>query len=151
MAEDKTKLRLNDYNKPTACSRCGGRLRFIGVGEYRCENCGGMEYDDYGKVRNYMEKHPNRTQMQDIEAATGVPRRIIRQMLREERIQVAANSRVFLQCEVCRANIRSGRYCAKCAAQIRKQEEKPKMHHTLHGYGHGVKESEGAKRFTRER
>ena len=49
--------KVNTYNRPTYCEKCGGVMVFKGVGEYECEKCGALEYDDYGKVRNYIEKH----------------------------------------------------------------------------------------------
>ena len=35
------------YNVPRLCKICGGVMVFKGVGEYRCEECGDVEYDDY--------------------------------------------------------------------------------------------------------
>lgn len=151
MSETKIKRRFDEYNRPVICEKCGGRMLFKGVGEYRCEDCGETEFDDYGKVRNYIEKNPKQTMIHDIEANTGVSRRIIRQLLRDERIQVASDSKVFLQCEVCRVSIRSGRYCAKCAALIKNQESRPKTPHNFQGYGQATSTGEGAKRFKRER
>lgn len=48
---------ITTYNRPTYCAECGGVMVFKGVGEYQCEKCGYLDYDDYGKVRNYIEKH----------------------------------------------------------------------------------------------
>ena len=48
---------INTYNRPTYCSECGDVMVFKGLGEYRCEKCGFLDYDDYGKARNYVEKH----------------------------------------------------------------------------------------------
>lgn len=45
----------NDH-VPQRCKLCFGRMIFKGVGEYQCEECGYLDYDDYGKVRNYVEK-----------------------------------------------------------------------------------------------
>ena len=59
------------YNRPTICKECEGVMIFKGVGEYKCEKCGFLDYDDYGKVRNYLEKHVGATSAQVAEA-TGV-------------------------------------------------------------------------------
>ena len=40
----------DNYNRPTICPECGGIMIFRGVGEYKCEDCGSLGYDDYGKV-----------------------------------------------------------------------------------------------------
>lgn len=155
MGEEHLKIHLEDYNKPIICDVCGGRMVFKGVGEYQCENCGNLEYDDYGKVRTYIETHPHERMMSDVEKNTGVSRKVIRQMLREERIEIAADSTIFLQCEICKKSIRSGRYCPECAKKVRAQEEmeKAKKGHrnTLQGFGHKQREEEGEKRFHRER
>lgn len=47
----------DNYNRPTICAECGGIMVFKGVGEYKCEKCGSVGYDDYGKTRNYIEHH----------------------------------------------------------------------------------------------
>ena len=87
-------LQLDDYQKPTVCSFCGGNMIFKGVGEYQCEKCGKIDYDNYGKVRLYIEQNRGCTAAQ-IEAATGVKQNAIRQLLRESRIEVAENSNSF--------------------------------------------------------
>ena len=51
-------LRNDPYNVPVRCSKCGKMLKYMGVGEYKCEACGFTEYDDYGLVRSYLEKNP---------------------------------------------------------------------------------------------
>lgn len=102
-----------DYHKPDTCTICGGIMMFKGVGEYHCDMCGRIAYDDYGKVRCYIEEHPGANATQ-IEAGTGVSQKHIRQLLREARIEIASNSSTFLKCELCGAPIRSGVRCDKC-------------------------------------
>lgn len=145
-------LDINQLNRPTFCEKCGGVMVYKGVGEYKCEECGGLEYDDYGKVRNYIEKHPGATSAQ-VSAATGVSQKAIRGMLKEERLEIAANSVTFLECEACGAKIRYGRFCAKCETHYhRSLEEKARAvrNVNLSGYSTEIKKGEdGAKRFTR--
>ncbi len=140
------------YNRPTQCKECGGIMIFKGVGEYKCEDCGFLDYDDYGKVRNYIEKHAGATSAQASEA-TGVQQKTIRTMLRESRLEVAAGSKTFISCEMCGASIRSGRFCPKCEANynknyeemLRKNQDKMVMgYSTEHPKG-----EDGAKRFIR--
>ncbi|NLL80524.1 MAG: hypothetical protein GX234_12220 [Clostridiales bacterium] len=155
MAEQNVRISLDDYNRPLVCNVCGGRMIYKGVGEYQCEKCANLDYDDYGKVRAYIETHPNQRTMQDIEIHTGVPRKTIRQMLKEERIEIAKDSTVFIQCEICRKSIRSGRYCEECAKKVRIQEAAQKAqknhHKSMQGFGQHNKAQEGEKRFHRER
>jgi len=108
-------LEIDIYHRPKACIECGGKMIFKGVGEYQCEKCKAIAFDDYGKVRNYIEIHKGTTAAQ-ISEETGVDQRSIRQMLRESRLEVTADSRAFLHCEVCGASIRFGNLCPKCEA-----------------------------------
>ena len=80
--------KVNTYNRPTYCEKCGGVMVFKGVGEYECEKCGALEYDDYGKVRNYIEKHMGANAAQ-ASKATGVSQKAIREMLKEARLEIA--------------------------------------------------------------
>ncbi|MBO5293360.1 MAG: flagellar protein [Lachnospiraceae bacterium] len=155
MADERVKIHLDDYNKPVICEVCGGHMIFKGVGEYQCEKCNHLEYDDYGKVRNYIETHPLARKMYDVEMGTGVSRKVIRQLLREERIEVAPDSSVFLKCEVCGRDIRAGRYCPACAQKIQAREDleraRNSKHSALHGFGQHDRQEDGEKRFRRER
>ena len=104
---------INTYNRPTYCSECGGVMVFKGLGEYQCEKCGFLEYDDYGKARNYVEKHMG-ANAAEVAKATGVPQKSIRDMLKEGKLEIAKDSVIFLKCEICGAKISSGKYCPKC-------------------------------------
>ena len=145
-------LDLSQLNRPTYCEKCGGVMIFKGVGEYKCEECGSLEYDDYGKVRNYIEKHHGATSAQ-VSAATGVSQKAIRGMLKEKRLEIAANSNSFLICESCGAKIRYGRFCNKCETVYhRGLEELARASRGVNMTGYSTethKGEEGAKRFTR--
>lgn len=147
-------LDISRLNMPTYCEKCGGVMIFKGVGEYQCEECGNLEYDDYGKVRNYVEKHPGATSAQ-ASAATGVTQKSIRSMLKEERLEIAANSTTFLKCESCGTKIRSGRFCKKCEVNYHRSiEEEARASRNADFTGYGMerqKGEEGAKRFSRDR
>lgn len=127
---------------------------YKGCGEFRCEDCNHQEYDDYGKIRNYLEKHAGATAAQASDA-TGVSQKSIREMLKEERLEIAANSNFFLTCEICGAQIRSGRYCGKCeTAYHRSIEDKARAARNINLSGFSTERNsgeEGSKRFTRER
>ena len=142
------------YHVPNTCAECGGELVYKGVGEYRCEQCKAVVYDDYGKVRLYVEQHPGAT-IADTEAATGVPHKVIRQLLRAERLEVATGSRTFLSCRSCGVQIRSGEFCPQCAAKQPPKSEDPRrrnMKKDMMGVGmNDFSGQEGAKRFTRDK
>ncbi len=154
MAEEMRRLLLpNDYHRPTLCSECGGIMVFKGVGEYQCEDCGAREYDDYGKVRNYLEKNKG-ANVAEISDNTGVSHKAIREMIKEKRFEVLDNRGGYIRCEMCGENITSGRLCSKCEmAYHRKLEEKARggRKKNIAGYGEGTQGESGSKRFTRER
>lgn len=126
---------LDVYHVPRICTECGGVMVFKGVGEYHCEDCGSVAYDDYGKVRLYLEQNPGANAVA-VELDTGVSQKTIRLMLKESRLQVAEGSPSFLRCEICGKTIRSGRMCGECEIQYhRNAEEKQRRINNLHGYG----------------
>lgn len=137
------------YGKPLKCSVCGNDLVYKGVGEYRCSACQNLEYDDYGKVRLYIEKHSGATAT-EISEETGVSQAKIRQMLKEERLEVSSNSIAFLRCEICGIEIRSGKYCEACDAKRRKEAlSEPRAKKKQVGYGSAGKLDSGERRFHR--
>lgn len=147
-------INLDTYNRPMECDKCGGVMIFKGCGEYQCEECRQVAYDDYGKVRNYVEVHKGVTLAQAAEA-TGVKQKSIHTMLKESRLGIADDSNVFLKCEMCGASIRSGRVCPKCELEFNRKLEADmhKRHEkAMSGFGMGNRNSEeGSKRFKRDR
>lgn len=145
---DESKLVSTDINRPTACDKCGGSMKYRGIGEYSCEKCNNIMYDDYGKVRNYLESHPGATQV-EVAQATGVGKTVIRRFLREDKIEIAPNSLVFMYCERCKSPIRSGRYCDRCAAAVSTNDIADKRSNLIKGFGKAPSGQSGARRFER--
>ena len=143
-------LDVSKLNMPTICEKCGGIMVFKGVGEYKCEDCGYLDYDDYGKVRNYVEAHPGATSA-EVSTETGVSQKSIRGMLKAERLEISANSSVFLKCEICGDKIFSGRFCKKCETSYHRSiEENARASKNSSLSGHSTekpKGEEGAMRF----
>ncbi len=140
------------YNIPRVCKECGGVMVFKGVGEYHCEDCDAVDFDDYGKVRGYIEDHRGATAA-EIEEAVGVSQRSIRRLLKDGRLEVAEGSRTFLRCELCEKQIRSGQYCPECEIKVhRKLEEKQRemMNKNTQVFGMEKKTEGGQKRFQRD-
>lgn len=141
------------YHIPRICKECGGVMVFKGVGEYHCEDCGLVDYDDYGKVRLYIECHKGATAA-EIEKEVGVPQRTVRRLLKDGRIEIAEGSKMYLRCELCGKQIRSGQFCPECEIKAhRNLEEKQRelQRNIMQGYGMGDRKGEeGQKRFVRE-
>lgn len=88
---------LEDYHAPKQCSKCGSHsLQYKGLGEYCCTECENLEYDDYGKVRNYLEINKG-TPITVIAKETGVPKWTIRQMVEEERFDICQTGKKVLK------------------------------------------------------
>lgn len=149
------KLLTNEIERPTICKKCGGVLVYKGIGEYQCEECGALEYDDYGTVRNYLENHRGANVAQ-ISSATGVSHKAIRDMIKEKRFEIIDNRGGYLRCEICGVNINSGRLCQKCEesyhrnVEAQAREDRNRNKH-ITGYGEAVHGEKGSKRYTRER
>jgi len=125
---------------------------FKGLGQFKCEDCGNKEYDDYGKARNYIEVQPGANVYQ-ISEATGVSRKAINNMVKEGRFEITRDSKTFLTCEVCGVSIRSGRACKNCEAAYHKAyEEDVRRTNIKGGFGKAERtdDAEGSKRFRRE-
>jgi len=143
---------LEQYHVPQTCKVCGGVMVFKGVGEYHCEDCKAVDYDDYGKVRLYIEEHPGANAAQ-VEENTGVSQKIIRRLLKEGRIEVAEGSKSFLRCEVCGKSIRSGQFCPECETKVHhrleEQQRAIQKKRNAMGVSMGQKGDEGQRRFIR--
>lgn len=85
-------LRPEESGVPVLCGKCHGKLIYNGLGQYKCEKCQNIELDNYGKVREYLEKHPGAS-VPDICTATGLNRAEISKMVSEDKFQV--NSRTI--------------------------------------------------------
>lgn len=139
------------YGRPTNCCVCGGSLVYKGVGEYQCSECHSLEFDDYGKVRLYIEAHNGATAA-EISEATEVSQAKIRQMLKEERLEVTSDSIAFLHCELCGIDIRSGKYCVSCATKVKKDvlaDSKAIHNSKVQGFGAAKRGEDGERRFMR--
>ena len=147
-------LIIDEFHRPTYCKECNGIMVFKGVGEYQCEDCSGLEYDDYGMVRNYLEKNRG-ANVAEISNATGVSHKSIREMIKEKRFDIIDNRGGYLRCEACGANISTGRLCHECELDYHRQMEAQarinRMSSVTQISASGTVGEEGSKRFKRTR
>ena len=146
-----SKLLSEKIGRPIICKLCGGIMVYKGVGEYQCEECGSMDYDDYGKVRNYLERHRG-ANVASISIATGVPRKVIRDMIKENRFEVIEDRGGYIRCEICGVNISSGRLCWKCEEAYHREVEakiRAAKKRNISIYGEIARSEQGSKRYTR--
>ncbi len=100
------------------CRLCGRIYNYV-AGPNICPACRDSMEAKFQEVKEYIRAHkgcniPEVSEACDVEAAQ------IRQWLREDRLEVAEDSAIFLNCESCGAAIRSGRFCDKCAGNMMK-------------------------------
>lgn len=103
-------------SKPYKCVNCQGKMFYTGSGEYKCQNCGSVAYDAYGKVRKFLDEYGSQP-MPVITEATGVPAEVLNVLLKNGYLQLPNNSKMFLKCEKCGCSLRYGRYCPDCAVE----------------------------------
>jgi len=102
--------------KPERCTKCRGRLKYIGGGYYECFDCGNREIDDFGKIKDFIDMHGPSPAIV-ISECTGVPVDLINGMLKEGRLEIPEGSQIYIKCEKCGCSIRYGRFCPECIKQ----------------------------------
>jgi hypothetical protein len=121
MQYSKKNDRLNQegdgYANTRVCVRCGRIFNYSGFGHYYCPNCKKKDAKDFNRVRDYIYEH-GIANMVEVSENTGVGVKIIEQYLREGRLEIPENSPIFIKCEMCGVDIRSGRLCPKCANSL---------------------------------
>lgn len=143
---------MEDYHRPTFCEKCNGVMVYRGLGEYQCEECETFDYDDYGKVRNYLDKHRG-ANVAEISSVTGVSHKTIREMIKENRFEVIESPTGYIRCEMCGTEIKSGRLCNKCDVIYHRKleaEARANKSNNISGGSALATEEHGKKRYSRD-
>ena len=104
-----------DYKQ---CNFC--RMPFQSLGNKLCGDCLVKLDEDFIKIRDYLYEH-DRAGIEEVSEATGVSRKSIFYLLREERLLVGdenGDGVGILKCESCKKPIRTGRICAGCKQEV---------------------------------
>lgn len=104
-------------DRPLFCEECGGKMFYQYDGIYQCNECGKEQLDDFGKIREYLEKNPGSTAVV-ISQETKVDLGIVSMFLKDGRIQIPTGSRIYIKCEKCGCSLRYGRYCEECTREL---------------------------------
>lgn len=128
--QEKFAEKLLEKTKPVICGACGGKLAYNGGGAYKCGACDAIEYDDYGKVKKYLDEH-GPTPAVYIARATGVNKDLIDMFLKRGKLEIPEGSKFYIKCEKCGCELRSGRYCEACASALKSKSK----HVTAHDIG----------------
>lgn len=98
------------------CRSCGCIFNHVS-GPVMCPACREKLEEKFQEVKVYIQENKG-VGIQQVAEDCEVDPGQIRQWLREERLELAADSAVQLACESCGAPIRSGRFCDKCKGNM---------------------------------
>lgn len=113
-----TKIRTDGkIGEPKVCVKCGKMFTYLGFGHFYCPTCKERDKEDFEKVRDYIYENGVASAL-EVSEATGVSLKVIEQYLREGRLEIPESSPIFIKCEKCGIDIRSGRLCAECATSL---------------------------------
>ncbi len=104
---------LSVNKAPVECRFCKGPIQEASRGVYVCLSCGKENYDYYQTVKRYLERYGAASAL-EIERGTGVPRRAIEYLLKEEYLEITGKDTYRMSCLKCGAKIRTGTLCDKC-------------------------------------
>lgn len=94
------------------CRKCGRLFNYI-TGYQICVACKEELEVKFQEVKEYVREHRG-VGINEVAEVCDVDPNMIRQWLREERLELAEDSGIMLACESCGGLIRTGRYCDKC-------------------------------------
>lgn len=97
-----------------ACRNCR-KLFNSPFGKPICPACEEQLEKDLATVKDYLWANKG-AGIQEVARECNVNPNVIRQWLKEERIQLAEGSVIEMLCESCGAHIITGRFCEKCKA-----------------------------------
>lgn len=101
------------------CVRCKRMFTYLGFGHFYCPPCKKLDEVDFSKVKEYIYEHGTAPAF-EVSENTGVSLDRITQYLREGRLEIPETSPIFIKCEMCSTDIRSGRLCPECASKLTK-------------------------------
>jgi len=95
-------------------------MPFQSAGKKICGDCLLKLDEDFIEIREYLWEHEN-AGIDEVAEETGVSRKSIMYLLKEERLTVGDESEPgsgILKCELCKKPIRTGRMCASCKTEV---------------------------------
>lgn len=98
------------------CRSCGRLFNYMG-GPPICISCKEALEEKFQRVKEYIRDNKD-AHVDQVSEECEVSVKQIKQWIREERLVLSEESGMFLECEVCGAAIRMGRYCDKCKLKV---------------------------------
>lgn len=103
------------------CPICG--KLFVYTVKNMCPECAKEDEANFEKVRSYLSEKPIAT-LEEVSENTGVPAKNILEYLKAGRLILKKSNMGILSCEMCGAPILTGRYCDKCAREMKKKMDR---------------------------
>lgn len=98
------------------CVRCKRVFQYMG-GPPICKACKEKEEELFKVVKEYIYEHKE-ANMVEVSNETGVSTKIIEKFIRDGRLMISQDSPIFLKCEKCGAEIKTGRFCDACSRSL---------------------------------
>lgn len=98
------------------CVRCGRLFQYVS-GPPICNVCKQKEEESFQLVKEYIYEHKN-ANMIEVSNETGVSVKLIERFLREGRLVLTEDSPIYLKCENCGKEIKTGRFCQACSMNL---------------------------------
>lgn len=98
------------------CAKCGRIFQYL-IGAPICPKCKEKEEEEFQLVKTYIYDNKN-ANMMEVSNQTGVQMKLIERFIREGRLMLSEDSPIFLRCEKCGTQIRTGRYCQSCSTSL---------------------------------
>lgn len=98
------------------CKDCGKIFNYVS-GPPLCPACLKELDKKFEKVKEYIYDHPG-AGVQEVSDENNVTTAQIKIWIRQERLTFAEDSPIGIDCEICGATIKTGRYCNACKSQI---------------------------------
>ena len=99
------------------CERCKRMFKYPGFGPVYCSDCLGLDVKKRERVKEYLREN-GQANIYQISLATSVPERDIMYYLKEGMLEIPEGSPIYIKCERCGCDLRSGRWCLSCARKL---------------------------------
>ncbi|NLZ55038.1 MAG: MerR family transcriptional regulator [Thermoanaerobacteraceae bacterium] len=101
------------------CPKCG--KLFVYSHRNLCPSCLKKDEEDFDRVRAFINDNPEAT-IEEVSEGTDVSVKKILEYLKEGRLMLRNNNvNIILECELCGAQILTGRICEKCSGKFFKR------------------------------
>ncbi|ONI39582.1 hypothetical protein AN639_05960 [Candidatus Epulonipiscium fishelsonii] len=99
-----------------SCKRCKALFQYYS-GKVMCTNCKQADDDYFLIVKEFLRDNPSAS-AEMINSETDVPVKIIKEFIKEGRLEISDKSPLAVDCERCGKKSTTGRICPACKSEI---------------------------------